>query len=221
MLYIVSTPIGNLEDITFRAVRILKEVDVVLCEDTREAKKLFAKYDIITPLQVYHAHSHDKVGKKYIRDIKEGISYALISDAGTPLVSDPGILLVKECIAENIQVIPVPGASALLSGLVASGLDTSRFAFWGFVPHKKGRQTFFQKLATIDTTVVFYESKHRIFKTLEALKEFCPHKHIVIARELTKMYEEFVRGTPDEVLQYFQNKDIKGEFVVVVDGDKR
>ena len=148
MLYIVSTPIGNLEDITYRAVRILSEVDLVLCEDTREAKKIFDRYKISAPLKVYNAQSHGKVGKDILRQLKEGREIALISDSGTPLINDPGILLVQEAINEGIQVSPIPGASALLAGLVASGLPTNHFSFWGFVPNKKGRETFFKKLAT-------------------------------------------------------------------------
>ena len=216
MLYLVSTPIGNLEDITYRAVRILSEVNLILCEDTRESKKLLNHYHIHTPVKPYHVHSHDKVGKDILRQLKEGISIALISDAGTPLINDPGILLVKEAIEEGIPVIPVPGASALLSALVASGFDTSTFSFWGFIPHKKGRQTFFQNLKEEENTVIFYESTHRIMKTLEQLTEFCSEKRVVIGRELTKKFEEFVRGTPEEVLSYFKTHPTKGEFVVVI-----
>ena len=216
MLYLVSTPIGNLEDITFRAIHVLQEVDYILCEDTRQAGKLMKHYGITTNLKVYHAQNHHKVGAHILEELLAGKTIALISDAGTPLISDPGILLVKEAIQKGIQIIPIPGASALLSGLVISGCDTNQFEFLGFVPHKKGRHTLFQSIAEKQHTVVFYESTHRILKTLEQLVEFCPHKYIAVGRELTKMFEECVRGTPEEVFEHFKNNPTKGEFVVVV-----
>ena len=216
MLYIVATPIGNLGDITYRAVEILKEVDLILCEDTRQARKLLNHYEIDTAVKVYHAHSHEKASKDILRQLREGQSIALISDAGTPLINDPGILLIKEAIENEIIVIPVPGASAFLAALVASGLDTNKFSFWGFVPHKKGRQTFWKKLNEEKNTIVFYESCHRIMKALTEMTEFCPEKKVVVGRELTKKFEEFVRGTPAEVLKYFTDNVTKGEFVLVV-----
>lgn len=216
MLYLVSTPIGNLEDITFRAVRTLQEVDLILCEDTRQAHKLLKHYEISKPLKVYHAQNHQKVGASILEDLKNGKTMALISDAGTPLISDPGILLVKEAIEIGIKIVPIPGASALLTALVASGCPTNNFEFLGFIPHKKGRQTLFKSLVEKKHTVIFYESTHRILKTLKQFQEFCPDKYVVVCRELTKMFEEFVRGTPAEVLEYFENNITKGEFAIIV-----
>jgi len=220
MLHLVSTPIGNLEDITYRAVRTLKEVDTILCEDTRESRKLTNRYEIKTKLISYHAQNHQKVGARIIEGLKNGKNMALISDSGTPLINDPGVLLVKECIQAGIQISPIPGASAFLSALVCSGLPTKEFSFWGFIPHKKGRETFFKRLNETDHTVIFYESCHRIIKCLTKMQEHCGEKHVVVGREITKKFEEFVRGTPEEVLEYFENHVTKGEFVVVVGKNK-
>lgn len=222
ILYIVATPIGNLEDITFRAVRILKEVDLILCEDTRTTGKLLSKYEIKNKTTSYHAHSTKNKEDAFIKLLAEGKNLALVSDAGTPCISDPGILLVKEIykeFGENAKVIPIPGPSALISALSASGISVADFVFFGFLPHKKGREKLFNEIKNQERPVVFYESSHRIIKTLESLDTFCKDRKVVIARELTKIYEEFLSGTPKELLQTLKsdtNKQ-KGEFVVIVD----
>lgn len=218
MLYIVSTPIGNLEDITLRAIRMLKEVDFICAEDTRTSKKLLIHYKINTHLTSFHAHSTDKKREAIVRRIKAGESAALISDAGTPGISDPGWALIRDCLREEIQVIPIPGASAVLSALVGSGLPMDKFVYLGFLPLKKGRQTLFKSLAEEKRTVVFYESARRIVRTLEQLSEYLPKTtKVVIARELTKLYEEFVRGDLLSVLEELKGRtSIKGELVVLL-----
>jgi len=218
MLYIVSTPIGNLEDITLRALRTLKEVDVICAEDTRTSGKLLKHFDISTPQTSFHAHSTDKKREAIIRRLREGESAALISDAGTPGISDPGWTLIRDCVAQGIQVSPIPGASAVLAGLVGSGLPMDKFMYLGFLPLKKGRQTLFTRLAEEQRTVVFYESARRIIKTLHQLSEYlAPTTQVVIARELTKLHEEFLRGTLAEVLEDLEKRNvIKGEIVVLV-----
>ena len=220
-LYIVATPIGNLEDITLRALRILKEAEVILCEDTRETKKLLDKYGIKKELLSYHSHSKLSKVEKIFELLGEGKNLALVSDAGTPGISDPGTVLVskiKEKFGENVQVIPIPGATALITALSASGLATHEFTFLGFLPHKKGRETLFKEIAGAKRTMVFYESPHRILKTLESLIKFCPNKKVCLARELTKIYEEFKTGSPAELLEYLKQNPEKqrGEFVVIV-----
>ena len=223
-LYIIATPIGNLEDITLRALRVLKEVDTILCEDTRMTAKLLQKYDIKTPTLSYHSHSGLAKVEKIFELLEEGKNLALVSDAGTPTISDPGVLLVsqvKEKFGQEVSIVPITGPYAVISALSASGLPSSDFLFLGFLPHKKGRETLFKEIAVSKRTVVFYESPHRILKTLESLKKHLDEKRrVVIARELTKIYEEVVTGTAQELLQYFEkNKDkVKGEFVVVVEG---
>lgn len=220
-LYIVPTPIGNLEDITLRAIRVLKEVDLVLCEDTSVTQRLFKEYDITTKTGIFYAQTGVKNIEKIMDMLEEGKQVALVSDAGTPTISDPGVLLVDKVRTElpDVQVIALPGASALITALSASGITSSTFTFYGFMPHKKGRETLFKTIAESDQTSVFYESVHRIEKTLESLvKSLDEHRQVVIARELTKMHEEVVRGTASEVKTHFViNKDhIRGEFVVVV-----
>ena len=220
-LYIVATPIGNMQDITFRAVETLKSVDLILCEDTRVTKNLLNKYEISKPTMSYHAQSKLSKTTKIFELLEEGKDLALVSDAGTPGISDPGAMLVKEVLehfGDKVRVIPIPGATALVTALSGSGLDTHEFTFLGFLPHKKGRETLFKEMSIAKRTVVFYESPHRIMKTLEALVKFCPDKKVCVARELTKIYEQFVTNTPEEVLKYFQeNKDkVRGEFVVLV-----
>jgi 16S rRNA (cytidine1402-2'-O)-methyltransferase len=219
-LYIVATPIGNLEDITLRALRILKEVDYVLCEDTRTTSKLLHKYDIHTKTMSYHAHSTEAKESVIIRMLSEGKNLALVSDAGTPAISDPGMLLVANVRKElpDALVVPIPGPSALISALSASGISASEFVFLGFLPHKKGRETLFKEIASSSRVNVFYESTHRIMKTLTSLDMYAPEATVMIARELTKQFEEFVSGTPREVFDYFTtNKDKqRGEFVVIV-----
>jgi len=218
--YIVATPIGNMGDITFRAIETLKNVDLILCEDTRVTKKLLDKYGINKPTMSYHAQSKLAKTDKIFELLYEGKDLALVSDAGTPGISDPGALLVskiKEKIPE-VHVIPIPGATALITALSGSGLPIHEFIFLGFLPHKKGRETLFKEIAGSKRTMAFYESPHRILKTLESLKKFCPDKKICIARELTKIYEEFQIGTPTEILEYFvKNKEKqRGEFTVIV-----
>ncbi len=218
--YVVATPIGNMEDITHRAVRILGEVDMILCEDTRMTAKILNKYGIKKPTMSYHAQSKLSKTEKIFELLEEGKDLALVSDAGTPGISDPGALLVsqiKEKLPE-VQVIPVPGPSALIAALSASGLPTHEFTFLGFLPHKKGRETLFKEIAAAERTMAFYESPHRILKTLESLQKFCPNKKVCIAREITKIYEEFKTGTAAELSAYFaENPDkVRGEFVVLV-----
>lgn len=219
--YVVATPIGNLGDITFRAIETLKNVDLILCEDTRVTKKLLDKYGLSKPTMSYHAQSKLSKINKIFELLKEGNNLALVSDAGTPGISDPGALLVskiKEHLSESVDVIPIPGVTALIAALSASGLPIHEFIFLGFLPHKKGRETLFKEIKEAKRTVAFYESPHRIFKTLESLEKFCPHKKVCIARELTKIYEEFKTGTPAEILEYLKNNKEKqrGEFTVLV-----
>lgn len=220
--YVVATPIGNMGDITLRAIETLKSVDLILCEDTRVTKKLLDKYSINKPTMSYHAQSKLAKVDKIFELLEEGKNLALVSDAGTPTISDPGAILIskiKEKYSdEEVKVIPIPGVSAVITALSASGLTTHDFTFIGFLPHKKGRETLFKEIAQSERTMIFYESPHRIMKTLESLVKFCPDKKVCVARELTKIYEEFKNGTPTEVLEYYtQNKDkVRGEFVVLV-----
>lgn len=223
ILYIVPTPIGNLEDITLRAIRILKEVDLVLCEDTSVTQRLFKAYDITTKTSVFYAQTGIKNIEKALNLLAEGKSLALVSDAGTPTISDPGVLLVDRVRKElpDVQVIALPGASALITALSASGVTSSTFMFYGFMPHKKGRETLFKTIAEGSHTSVFYESVHRIEKTLESLvATLDTSRMVVIARELTKLHEEVVRGNALYIKEYFStHKDhVRGEFVVVVSG---
>lgn len=220
-LYIVATPIGNLEDITLRALRILKEVDFVLCEDTRTTKKLLDKYDIHTKTMSYHAHSTSTKESAIINMLQEGKNLALVSDAGTPCISDPGVMLVaniREVLGLDAHIVPIPGPSALVSALSASGVSVAEFVFLGFLPHKKGRDTLFKEISSSKRVMVFYESTHRIMKTLTSLHEHTPGCEVTIARELTKIYEEFIKGTPSEVMDYLTSNKEKqrGEFVVIV-----
>ena len=218
-LYLIPTPIGNLEDITLRALRLLKEVDVVLAEDTRTTKKLFLHYEISAHLAAFHMHNEHKVLDKWMSRLKAGESIALVSDAGTPAISDPGFLLVRECIKEGIEVDCLPGATAFVPALVNSGLPTEKFIFEGFLPAKKGRQTRLQLLAEEERTMIFYESPHRIVKTLTQFCEyFGKERFVSISREISKMFEETKRGAMLEVLQYFDEKKPKGEFVIIVAG---
>jgi len=222
-LYIVPTPIGNLEDITFRAVRILKQCDIIACEDTRTASKLLKLLNIEPKLLVsYFEHNERARASELIDKIKSGKSVALISEAGTPVISDPGWAVVQEAIAGNIEIVSLPGASAFLTAVVASGIAADKFAFFGFPPHKKGRKTFLQKIAELDITAVMYESPYRIHKLLGELCEIAsPERKICLARELTKIYEEYIRGSIAEVKEIIQNKsNLKGEFVVILEGKK-
>ena len=218
-LYLIPTPIGNLEDITLRALRLLKQADIVLAEDTRTTKKLFSHYEIATHLAAFHMHNEHKELDKWIARLKKGESIALVSDAGTPAISDPGFLLIRECIKEGIEVDCLPGATAFVPALVNSGLPAEKFIFEGFLPVKKGRQTRLKLLAEEEKTMIFYESPHRIIKTLTQFCEYFGEKRSVsISREISKMFEETKRGTMFEVLQYFEKKKPKGEFVIIVSG---
>jgi len=219
--YVVATPIGNLRDITFRAIETLKNVDLILCEDTRTTKNLLDKYEINKPTMSFHAQSKLTKTDKIFELLKEGKNLALVSDAGTPTISDPGAMLIakiKEEMGEDVKVIPIPGASAVITALSAAGFPTHEFTFLGFLPHKKGRETLFKEIAESKRTMVFYESPHRILKTLESLNKFCPNKKVCLARELTKIYEEFKTGSPSELLEYLTTNPIhqKGEFTVLV-----
>lgn len=224
-LYIIPTPIGNLEDMTLRAIRILKEVDLVLCENTSVTQRLFKEYDITTSTSIFYAQTGIKNIEKSLALLEEGKSIALVSDAGTPTISDPGVLLVDRVRNElpDVSVVSLPGSSALITALASSGVSSSNFTFYGFMPHKKGRETLFKTISESEMTSVFYESVHRIEKTLESLVKILDEtRRVVIARELTKMHEEVVRGNVKEVKEYFEkNKDhIRGEFVVIIEGYK-
>ena len=220
-LYIIATPIGNLSDMTFRAVETLKIVDCILCEDTRTTKKLLDHYKIKNKTMSFHSHSKLARVNDIITMLSEGKSLALVSDAGTPCISDPGVMLIAEIqkhFNNEISVSPIPGASALISALSASGLPAHEFLWKGFVPHKKGRETFFKDVRDTETTVIFYESVHRFMKTLESLNEIIPDRSIVVAREITKMFEEFKKGTVTDIFEYYTSHPdkVRGEFVVMV-----
>ena len=218
-LYIVPTPIGNLEDITLRAIRVLKEVDLILAEDTRTSGKLLKHFDIGTQMRSHHMHNEHRMVDGIVKRIQAGETVALISDAGTPAISDPGFLLTRACVENNLEVDCLPGATAFVPALVNSGLPNDRFVFEGFLPVKKGRQTRLQFLTEETRTMIFYESPHKLLKTLTQFGEyFGDDRQISISRELTKLYEETMRGTTKEILNHFENKPPKGEFVVIVDG---
>ncbi len=219
MLYLVPTPLGNLKDITLRALEVLNAVDVILCEDTRTSSKLLQHYNIQKPLSPYHQHNEHKIVSHIADQLEAGKTMALITDAGTPGISDPAFLIVRECIQRKIKVETLPGAAAFVPALVNSGLPTNRFVFEGFLPLKKGRQTLLKKLANEERTMIFYESPMRLVKTLEEMaKYFGEERKCSVARELTKMFEENQRGTLIEVAEYFKSKSVKGEIVLVVDG---
>jgi len=220
-LILVPTPIGNLEDITLRAIRILKESDLILAEDTRTSGKLLKHLGVATPMQSYHMHNEHKMLDRILEKLKLGSQIALISDAGTPGISDPGFLLVRACVESQIPTECLPGSTALIPALVQSGFPSDRFVFEGFLPPKKGRQTRLKQWAEEPKTIVFYESPHKMSKTLLQLKTFLGgHRKIAVSRELSKMFEETVRGSVDEVIEHFENKAPKGEFVVVIEGHK-
>lgn len=218
-LYIIPTPIGNLKDITLRALETLQEVDVILAEDTRQTSKLLKHYNIDKKLIAHHQHNEHHKIERVIEEIKSGVVIGLVSDAGTPAISDPGFLLARECIKNGIEVETLPGATAFVPALVNSGFPCDKFVFEGFLPHKKGRQTRLNVLKEETRTVIFYESTHRLIKTLTQLAEFFGEdRQVSVSRELTKMHEENIRGTVKEVLEYYNNNIIKGEIVIVVHG---
>ena len=220
MLYLVPSPIGNLQDISFRALDVLKKADLILAEDTRNSLKLLNHYQIIKPLTPYHQHNEHKVLRHLVDQMLQGKVMAMLTDAGTPGISDPAFLLVRECIQVNIRVECLPGATAFVPALVDSGLPMNRFCFEGFLPVKKGRQSLLKKLATEERTLVFYESPLRLIKTLEEFTGyFGPSRKCSVSRELSKMYEENIRGSLEEVLAHFREKGVKGEIVIVVEGN--
>ncbi|HEX8277091.1 MAG TPA: 16S rRNA (cytidine(1402)-2'-O)-methyltransferase [Segetibacter sp.] len=219
MLYIVPTPVGNLKDITLRSLEVLKSVDVILAEDTRNSSKLLQHYGISKPISPYHQHNEHKVAPHIADQLLAGKNFALITDAGTPGISDPAFLLVRECAKHDIKVETLPGATAFVPALVNSGLPINRFTFEGFLPLKKGRQTLLKKLAEEERTMVFYESPMRLVKTLEEFIEyFGAERQCCVSRELTKMFEENKRGSLHEVCDYFREKNVKGEIVIVLQG---
>ncbi|MDT0690354.1 16S rRNA (cytidine(1402)-2'-O)-methyltransferase [Salegentibacter sp. F188] len=220
-LYLVPTPIGNLEDITLRAIRVLKEADLILAEDTRNSGKLLKHFDISTQMHSHHMHNEHKTVDTVVQRIKNGETIALISDAGTPAISDPGFLLVRACVEAGVEVDCLPGATAFVPALVNSGLPNDKFIFEGFLPVKKGRQTRLKLLAEEIRTMIFYESPHKLLKTLTHFTEyFGAERQASVSREITKLHEETIRGTIAEVLQHYNNKPPKGEIVVIVEGKR-
>lgn len=220
-LYIVPTPIGNLEDMTFRAIRVLKEVDAILAEDTRVTSKLLNHYEIDNKLISHHQHNEHKTTQRIVEEIQNGMTYALVSDAGTPAISDPGFFLARACVEAGIEVDCLPGATAFVPALVNSGFPCEKFQYIGFMPHKKGRQTIAKQIAEETKTTVLYESPHRIIKTLNLFLEFLGEdRKISISREISKKFEETIRGNIPELIMHFENKAPKGEFVMVVEGKK-
>jgi 16S rRNA (cytidine1402-2'-O)-methyltransferase len=219
MLYLVPTPLGNLKDMTFRGVEVLQSVDVILCEDTRTSSKLLQHYQIQKPLSPYHQHNEHKIVGHLIDQLKGGKTFALITDAGTPGISDPAFLLVRDCIKEGIRVECLPGATAFVPALVNSGIPTNRFVFEGFLPLKKGRQTLLKQLAVEPRTIILYESPMRLVKTLKELATYFGADRIAsVSRELTKMFEENKQGSLQDLAAYFESKTVKGEIVIVVAG---
>lgn len=220
-LYLVPTPIGNLEDMTIRAIRILKEADIILAEDTRTSGKLLQHFEITTHMQSHHMHNEHRTVDVLVKRMQAGETIALISDAGTPAISDPGFLLTRACVENNIEVDCLPGATAFVPALVNSGLPNDKFIFEGFLPVKKGRQTRLKFLAEETRTMVFYESPHKLLKTLgNFVAYFGADRPVSVSRELTKLYEETIRGTAEEVLKHYADKPPKGEIVIVVGGKK-
>lgn len=221
ILYVVSTPIGNLSDITLRAIETLKQVDLIAAEDTRHSGILLKNYSITTPLTSYHDFNKDKKGPELIQKLLSGNSIALVSDAGTPGISDPGYLLIKLAIENQIQIVPIPGPAAFISALVVSGLPTDKFSFEGFLPNKpQKRRRRLEELAQEKRTLIFYESPYRLLKFLEEVRQILGDRRICVARELTKKFEEIKRGAVSEVLGYFQQGKVKGELIIVVEGKK-
>lgn len=219
MLYLVPTPIGNLEDITLRAIRVLKEVDLILAEDTRTSGNLLRHFDISKPVHAFHQNNEHKVVNKFVQMLEGGASIALITDAGTPGISDPGFLLVRESIKQNVEVVCLPGPTALIPALVQSGLPSDKFIFAGFLPPKKGRMSRLQELSESSITFILYESPHKLLKTLEQLEEACgPLRPAAICRELSKLHEETLRGSLEQLKVHFSQNTPRGEFVILVAG---
>ena len=217
-LYLVATPIGNLEDITYRAINILKEVDIIAAEDTRHTLKLLNYYEISKPLISYHRHNEEIKSNLLINKLLKGQNIAIVTDAGTPGISDPGEEIVKEAIKNNIDIIPIPGACALINALIPSGLNTSQFAFYGFLPlNKKNRENIISKIKKEDKTVILYEAPHKLIKTLEDILESIGDINCVIAKELTKIHEQFIRGNISEIIDKFNQEEIKGEYIILLD----
>lgn len=220
VLYLVATPIGNLEDITFRAIRILKEVDFIAAEDTRQTLKLLNHYEISKPLISYHRHNEEIKVEGLLQRLKEGQNMALVSDAGTPVISDPGEVIVKAALQENIEVVPIPGACALINALIASGLDTKEFSFYGFLSlNKKLRKQKLEEIKKETKTIILYEAPHKLKSTLKDLEGILENRKIVIARELTKIHEEFLRGTVNEILEIYPEP--RGEHIIVIQGNEK
>ncbi len=221
MLYIVATPIGNLEDITFRAVRTLKEVDYIFAEDTRVTRKLLNHYEIENTVYRYDEHTKIHQVENIVKLLKEGKSIALVTDAGTPCISDPGYEVVDSALKESIQVSPIPGASSMTAAASVAGISMRRFAFEGFLPKKKGRQTLLKKLAEEERTIIILESPHRILRTLADIREHLGDRYVVVAREISKIYEEIIRGTASELIEKLEKKPVKGEIVLMVEGKEK
>lgn len=218
-LYLVPTPIGNLEDMTFRAIRMLKEADFIAAEDTRQTKKLCNYFEIETPVMSYHEHNKEVSGRKILDMLEQGKTVALVSDAGMPCISDPGYDIVVQAVAEQYAVVPLPGPNAALTALIASGLETKHFYFYGFLQrHKKERKAELEKLRYIPDTMMFYEAPHRLGETLVSMKEVLGNRNIVLCRELTKKFEEFIRGSLEEVIHWAKENEVRGEFCVLVEG---
>lgn len=220
MLYIVATPIGNLEDITLRAIRILKEVDYVFAEDTRVTKKLLNHLEIETTIYRYDEHTKQHQVENIVNLLKEGKNIALVTDAGTPCISDPGYEVVDEALKNDIKVVPIPGVSAMTAAASVAGVSMRRFVFEGFLPKKKGRQTLLKSFTDEKRTIMFFESPHRVVRTLKDIEEFIGEREVVLIREITKIYEEIVRGTTKELIEKFENKTLKGEYVIIVRGNE-
>lgn len=218
-LYVVPTPIGNLEDMTFRAIRVLRNADLILAEDTRTSGKLLKHFEVSTPMQSHHMHNEHKTVENIVQKIQNGTTVALISDAGTPAISDPGFLLVRACVEAQLEVDCLPGATAFVPALVNSGLPNDKFAFEGFLPVKKGRQTRLQLLAEEKRTMIFYESPHKLLKTLgDFVEYFGEYRKVSVSREISKLHEETIRGKAKDVLNHFSQKPPKGEIVIIVSG---
>lgn len=219
ILYIVATPIGNLEDITLRAIRILKEVDLIAAEDTRHTLKLLNHLNISKPMISYHRHNEEIRVEGLIKELKEGKKLAVVSDAGTPGICDPGEIIIKKCIEENIKVVPIPGACAMINALIVSGIDTDEFTFLGFLPlNKKNRKNKLEEIRNSNNTIILYEAPHKLKNTLNDLKNILENRKIVIAREITKIHEEYIRGTVDEIIKIVDN--LKGEIIIIIDKNR-